>query len=344
MAKRKRLTQTPTQAVAEPMPPLETKAMFPLGVARHAPPIAGVARDSAAHAALEEMTQRWEAARDGGRLVLALPHDALALDHLTRDRIATDAEEMTALRDSLEARGQQTPIEVVALPEGRYGLLSGWRRCQALRMLHTETGEARFATVQALLRRPAEAADAYRTMVDENEIRANLSHFERARIVVKAAQTGVFEDEATALAGLFGTVPRARRSKIRSFISVVHALDGEVQFPERISERLGLDLSQRLDADTGFATVLRAALAQAAPADASAEQSVLKRALSAQKVQKDSEDEALIDSLETHSSPLIDHAGIRLHRAPDGTLLLSGSGVTEDLTRDLVDWIATRKP
>ena len=56
-----------------------------------------------------------------------------------------------------------------ALP---YGLISGWRRLTALQALHAETGEARFATVQALVRRPETAADAYVTMVEENEIRA----------------------------------------------------------------------------------------------------------------------------------------------------------------------------
>ncbi|MBD3766047.1 MAG: ParB N-terminal domain-containing protein, partial [Rhodobacterales bacterium] len=82
---------------------------------------------------------------------------------------AHDPEEMAALRASLAARGQQTPIEVVELAPGRYGLISGARRLAALRALAEETGEARFARVQALLRPFSAASDAYLAMVEENE-------------------------------------------------------------------------------------------------------------------------------------------------------------------------------
>src|SRR5690348_15186101 len=103
-------------------------------------------------------------------MVVALPTGAIAPDHLVRDRLlpAEDADAV-ALRESIRLHGQRTPIEVTpvagALP---YGLISGWRRLEALKALHAETGEARFATVQALVRRPETAADAYVAMVEEN--------------------------------------------------------------------------------------------------------------------------------------------------------------------------------
>lgn len=85
-----------------------------------------------------------------------------------RDRIGLDAAEMAPLVESLRTRGQQTPVEVVALEGGRYGLISGWRRVQALRRLCAETGDAaRFGTVLALLRQPRDAAEAYVAMVEE---------------------------------------------------------------------------------------------------------------------------------------------------------------------------------
>ena len=62
----------------------------------------------------------------------------------------------------------------------------------ALKSLHAETGEPRFATVQALVRRPDTVADAYVTMVEENEIRLGLSHYERARVAALATARGVF--------------------------------------------------------------------------------------------------------------------------------------------------------
>lgn len=339
MAKRKRLGGADPDRVGQAA--LETKAMFPLGVARHSAPIADVARDSAATAALEEMTDRWHAARDGGRLVLSLSHDAIDLAYLQRDRVAIDADEMASLTQSLSERGQQIPVEVVALPgNAGYGLLSGWRRCKALRSLHAETGEARFATVQALLRRPEEASDAYRTMVDENEIRASLSHFERARIVVKAVEAGVFVDEEAGLAGLFGTVPRARRSKIRSFMVLVHALEGALAFPDKISERAGLGLVQRMQADAGFGPRLRAALIDEAPADAAAEQAVIKSALDSSEGEKKDSLKLLIENdPDAGGEVLATLNDVCVIRLPNGTLILSGSGVTEAFTGNLMDWL-----
>lgn len=344
MAKRRRLT--PAEPGHTPEAMLETKAMFPLGVARRAAPIADVARDSSAVAALEEMTQSWADARQDGRLVIALPHNDIRLDHLQRDRIAVDPDDMIALKQSLLDRGQQTPIEVVALPNGAgYGLLSGWRRCQGLRALYAETGEARFAVVQALLRRPEDAADAYRTMVEENEIRANLSHYERARVVIKAVETGVFADEEMALTGLFGSVPRARRSKIRSFLGVVRGLDGALAFPEKISERAGLDLAQRLRDDPEMGARLRSALGQAAPVDAAAEQAVITAAL-----QPDTPPDTktaltghLDKDLPLKDSVVATFKAMRLHRRRDGALILSGSAVTDDLVQGLVDWLGAQQ-
>ncbi|WP_260349875.1 ParB/RepB/Spo0J family partition protein [Alloyangia mangrovi] len=269
MAKRKRLTPLETGPhigldTGEPAAGLETKSMFT--APRRAAPIADVAAGAAASAALEELSERWEAARREGKLVLEIPLEQIEMTHLVRDRIAEDPEEAQALRDSLRARGQQTPIEVVALPgRAAYGLLSGWRRCRALAALREETGEARFGTVQALLRRPEDGHAAYVAMIEENEIRANLSHYERARIVVKAAERGVFASEKSALATLFASVPRARRSKINSFIAIVKSLDRALRFPEALSERAGLELAQQLRDRPGIAQEIAQALKAAPP-------------------------------------------------------------------------------
>ncbi len=177
-------------------------------------PIARVAAEAAGAAALDEIAETLRRAREDGRLVLDLPLDAIAPDHLARDRVPAEDEEMAALRESLRAHGQRTPIEVTPLVTGAggalpYGLISGWRRLTALQALHAETGEARFATVQALVRRPETAADAYVTMVEENEIRLGLSHYERARVAARATERGVFPSEKAALLALFATASRA---------------------------------------------------------------------------------------------------------------------------------------
>jgi hypothetical protein len=149
----------------------------------------------------------------------------------------------------------------------------------ALRGLWAETGDARFECVQALVRRPEAGADPYVAMVEENEIRAGLSFYERARIVMRATEAGIFADERQALQILFSTGSAPRRSKIKSFVQVVRALDGALRFPARIPERLGLALVKAIEADAGFASALRASLADEAPATPEAETAILTQAL-----------------------------------------------------------------
>ena len=244
-----------------------------------AAPIAKVAAEAAGSAALQELADTLKRARETGRLVLDLPLDAIAPDHLGRDRIdrlPADDADMASLRESLRAHGQRTPIEVVPLT-GRlpYGLLSGWRRLIALKALHAETGDARFATVQALVRRPETAAAAYVAMVEENEIRLGLSQYERARVAARAAARGVFADEEAALRALFATASRPKRSRIRAFVALYHGLDAALRFPAAIPERLGLALVERLREGRGPA--IAEALAAAAPATPEAELALLAR-------------------------------------------------------------------
>lgn len=281
MAKRKRLDPVPlsdrplSDRASDMAAPEQKSALPPIGA-----PIARVAQETAREAAFEELRAALTEARSEGRLIQKLPLQSVMLDHLLRDRIALDEEALVPLMESLRARGQQVPIEVTALGQGRFGLISGWRRMAALKRLHEETGEARFGTVLAILRSPETAGDAYLAMVEENEIRLGLSHYERARIVLRAVEAGVFPTTKIALQKLFAHGSRARRSKIGSFLGVVEALDGALRFPTDLGERLGLALSQRLDAEPGFGPRLRAALAAAEPATAEDERLVLEAALS----------------------------------------------------------------
>lgn len=264
---RRRLTPFPSE------PASASGAVVP------APPIARVAGEAAAEAALREVSAELAQARADGRLVLHIPLAEIEPGWLLRDRIAPEDDEFEALVQSLRAHGQRTPLEVVELAPARFGLISGWRRLTALRRLHAETGEARFAAALAVLRRPDSAAEAYLAMVEENEIRAGLSYYERARIVARAAEAGVFAGERAALQGLFGAASRPRRSKIGAFLPIYRALDGVLRFPAALPERTGLALSRALAADPGLARRLQAALAAAAPQDAAAEQAAIARLL-----------------------------------------------------------------
>jgi ParB family transcriptional regulator, chromosome partitioning protein len=218
-------------------------------------PIARVAGEAAESAALAEVTREIARARETGRLVIELPLEEIAPDYLTRDRIPVEDEEMAALRTSIRTHGQRTPIEVTPLggPEVSggtlpYGLISGWRRLTAFKTLYAETGEVRFATIQALIRRPENAQAAYVAMVEENEIRVGLSHYERARVAALAVRRGIFGTEKAALLALFATASRPKRSRIRSFLEIYHALDAHLRFPAHLPERLGLKLVEMVRA------------------------------------------------------------------------------------------------
>ena len=323
MAKRKRLTAPNPARVAAP----ETKAMdISLGYApdhmKRRAPIADVAGQAATTAALETVASEMLAARNEGRLVQKIPLDAINASYMIRDRISIDPDEMATLEASLRTRGQQTPIEVVETTPGQYGLISGWRRVTALRSLARQGAAP--DTVLALVRRPDTASDAYIAMVEENEIRVGLSYFERASIVARAVEEGVFRTEKEALKDLFASASRAKRSKIKSFLPVVEALGSRIRYPAALTERLGLALSSRIQSDPDWVKRLSDRLRKADPASPEDEAALLQRAL-----------ESLLETKKTSgqsSKPVAKAPAlpVTLTRSK-GTLHLSGPAVTEDL-------------
>lgn len=319
---------------------LETKSMFgrfPDGVARYTtrPPVASVAGDAALAAAFEEVTGELARARAEGRIVQALPLREIVTDHLVRDRLPVWDEAMEALLASLAERGQQTPIEVMRRPGGGWGLISGWRRLAALRRLAEAPGGAgAAATVLAFVRSPADAAAAYQAMVEENEVRVDLSHYERARIAVKAVEHGAWPGQKAALLALFRNASRARRSKIRSFIPLVEQLDGVLRFPALLGERLGLQLGAALMADAGLAARLAAVLGPAEPADAEAEQALIRQVLAEGKQGLERRSDT-----ESASAGAI-RPGLTLLRRPDGGILLQGPALTPEFEARLRLWLA----
>jgi ParB family transcriptional regulator, chromosome partitioning protein len=276
MARRRLAPVDPVNVPRAEHPPHDLLTLGPTA------PIARVAAEAAGAAALQELTETVSRARATGRMVLDLALDAIEADHLTRDRLPAEDAEMGALRESIRLHGQRTPIEVTpltgALP---YGLISGWRRLQALKALYAETADPRFATVQALVRRPDTVADAYVHMVEENEIRLGLSHYERARVAALATARGVFPTEKAALLALFATASRPKRSRIRAFLEIYHALDGALRFPAHLPERLGLALVELVRAGQGAR--IAAALAAADPATPDSELAALQALLKPQK-------------------------------------------------------------
>src|SRR6056297_2721504 len=240
-------------------------------------PIARIAGEASINAAFDEVSRELSSARSEGRLLVRLPLDSIEATWLVRDRThpgTTQDPDFTALLDSLRRNGQRNPIEVVDMGQGRYGLISGWRRLTALNHLHEETGDARFATVLAFLRQPASSEEAYVAMVEENEIRLGLSYYERARITAKSVEAGAYPSTKAALQSLFVSASRAKRSKIGSFLALYRVLGDRVHFPQALTERMGLSLARILDADETAQKRLRERLENSKPAASEAEQSL----------------------------------------------------------------------
>ena len=215
-------------------------------------PIASVAAEAALSGDAEPAQQklnrldaeRLREAEGQGRLIVEIPTAQIKEDAMIRDREVLDQEEMTELQISIRANGLRLPIEVYKTDDG-YALLSGYRRLMAVRNL-AELNPGKYTSINALIRPTTDAAAAFAAMVEENEIRANLSHFERGRIAVLAAKEGAFTNTEAAVDALFSAASAAKRSKVRSFAEVFECLGDMLKFPETLSERRGLRLANAL--------------------------------------------------------------------------------------------------
>jgi ParB family chromosome partitioning protein len=112
-------------------------------------------------------------------------------------------------------------------------------------------------------------------MVEENEIRADLTHYERGRIAVIAAGQGAYKDVEDAVNHLFQAASKAKRSKVRSFALIHEALGDLLHFPEQLTEKAGLRLASALR--NGEIRQFRAALADLTPRTLAEELAVLER-------------------------------------------------------------------
>ena len=251
-----------------------------LGPGRAAAPIAHVAGESAAlsHAASPEARAgqarmraelyRLKQAEAEGRLMADLPTAEIHADALVRDRTVLDEAEMLELRQSIAVHGLRLPVEVHELPEARpdgtrYALLSGYRRLMAVRGLHDLTEQEKYLRIRAIVRPAAEIDAAFVAMVEENEVRSDLSHYERGRIAVIAAQQGAFGNIEDAVNRLYSTGSKAKRSKVRSFAMIFEELGDMLEFAEALTEKRGLRLAQALR--HGAEPRLRDALSGRAP-------------------------------------------------------------------------------
>jgi ParB family chromosome partitioning protein len=332
MAKRRKL-EAPS---AEDLSRIEAELQLAPGVGRGGAPIAQVAADSAGAFDPRPAAQRAEVARNQvdaerlrdaegrGLVMLEVPLDEIDADALVRDRVVLDAEEMEELKSSIAKGGLRLPVELFVLPDDtrgfRYGLLSGYRRLKAFRELHALTHDDGYARIKAVLRDPDAMGGTFAAMVEENEIRASLSHYERGRIAVIAAQQGAFANAEAAVNALFPMASKGKRSKIRSFALIFEELGDMLTFPDLIKERDGLKIAAALR--DGHEALLREALAEKVPETPAEEAEQIAAAL---------------DGIERRADP---KRGGRPRKAPAKVKARStGTGVSLRAERDASGWV-----
>lgn len=199
-----------------------------------------------------EEARRWREAIEAGLVNLRLPISSIVEDDLARDRLNRDAElnsvEMQELKASIRELGQIEPITVFSR-EGAYILIAGWRRLNALKMLHEETGDPAFECVTAQVRTDAaDRVDRYVSMVTENVVRKNLSMAEMAGIalsVVNDPETEVTDTKA-AVSRLFSFMSSQQRSYINSFVQLMTRLGDTLVDPRGVSRDLGVQVARAM--------------------------------------------------------------------------------------------------
>ena len=181
--------------------------------------------------------------------ILDLPLAAIAMDALPRDRSNLDQTALNELQASIAATGLRQPLEVwqMSTPQGdkTYGLISGLRRLTVHHNLHRLRPTA-FATIPAFLRSPDSIADAMAAMVAENEIRADLSPWDKGRLLVEAVEQGLFPTIEAAALALHPVATRQKRHTMRGYAGVVELLQGQMTAPETLTRAQMERLAQSL--------------------------------------------------------------------------------------------------
>lgn len=158
--------------------------------------------------------------------------DLIDADALPRDRAASDPEALAELQSSILAEGLRQPIEIYPIygddGSDRWALISGYRRLSVFRALGRDT-------IPAFLRQPADYSAALTAMVSENEMRAQISPWEKAALIHTCLRSQVYDTADAAIDALFPALSRQKRSRIRGHLMVVEMFDGLFSTPERLS-------------------------------------------------------------------------------------------------------------
>ncbi|CRL16525.1 ParB/RepB/Spo0J family partition protein [Phaeobacter italicus] len=285
---------SPAPAVEPPARAPETKSMGRPGDARRGPMATAISENADALRARAEAEQNIRAENDRlahefvrlknlGLVVDRIPLDKISTSKLIRDRAVNRDPDLDELKESIRDLGLSNPIRVEEDGDG-YQLVQGFRRLSAYQALYAETGDEIYGQIPAgLVARGETLQGLYRRMVDENLVRRDISFAEMAQLALSYAQDPETSSETVedAVAILYASAGRQKRSYIRHFAELLELIGAELSFAEAIPRALGLDLKKRLVEDQTAVERLKAVLRGATFASAEEELAVLKEALKA---------------------------------------------------------------
>ena len=153
--------------------------------------------------------------------VVDLPLDQIDLDDQTFMFRATLR--VGALRRSIEAIGQQTPITVRPGSNDGYQVISGFRRLRCLRDLDRPT-------VRAIIRTDLDdPAAAYTASVCENTARKTYSDIDRAIAIKRFEQAGLASLDAASMMGL----SKRQKNRLKSLLTLPPSLQAAIDDPDQ---------------------------------------------------------------------------------------------------------------
>lgn len=188
-----------------------------------------------------------------------IPLNDIDTTTMPRDRTLICANAQAELQASIAQNGLRLPIEVYRTETG-YALISGYRRHMAFQTLLSDTDDPRYKPSPPSCAPPENRQAALAAMVEENEIRQNLSPWERARITVTTKNAGLFETLDAALATLYPHISRQKRSKLRAITEVVDTFEGHLKDPELLTENQLTRLAQCLQ--LGWVDIILTAISE----------------------------------------------------------------------------------
>lgn len=162
-----------------------------------------------------------------------LPIHQIDTEVLIRDRSIQNAAALDDLIRSITEIGLRQPIEVFGLTPHEhnpslYGLISGHRRLKAfVAMGRTE--------IPAILCNPDGIPAAMAAMVTENEVRSQITPWEKGRLIEGLVEDGTYATPDAAIAALYPTATRQQRNRIQNCHMVFDTFYRHLQNPEGLT-------------------------------------------------------------------------------------------------------------